>query len=400
MSDIKVTGTPKKYGDGAIRNTKEGKGRFDLIPFEVFHPLIERSDELYHTVDIIDCSPKKIMDDIANERMIDAIIKMTIYSFSDDTIVWGNDNDEMYSTSVMYFDMYCWKMLKELAVHFQKGAEIYGERNCQKGIPKWSFKDSAMRHATQVFNFETDEPHAISAIWNMWMFAWTEIHEKETTKIVENTVKLLKQRTPEEIKKAKELSEARAVLDEMMTKRKELKKQLLNQPTDSTGYLVKKKEIDDMKKFINTLNSFANELNVPIVTAKQEHYTREEVEAIKKEIRNETIEDYLTKKENIKTIIQAIVEKFGNFGVHAIIGALDEFDLYKGDAFSHEFAKFMETQEGKDRAIWWYSPADMFNQLIGRVSDQLGRHDYHDFVPLLLQLNSAYMKFLNNNGKA
>ena len=34
MSDIKVTGTPMTYGDGATRNTKEGKGRFDLIPPE------------------------------------------------------------------------------------------------------------------------------------------------------------------------------------------------------------------------------------------------------------------------------------------------------------------------------------------------------------------------------
>ncbi len=168
-NDIKVTGTPKTYGNGATRNTKEGKGRFDLIPQEVFEPLFTKAE--YLSEEEIDCSPDKIITDIANDDMLMAIIKLTLHAYSDD-----EDLAEPYWFPALSFKFDCWKMLKDLAVHFQKGAEIYGERNCQKGIPLWSFKDSAMRHATQYFNEEEDEPHLISAIWNLWLYAWTEIN--------------------------------------------------------------------------------------------------------------------------------------------------------------------------------------------------------------------------------
>jgi hypothetical protein len=61
----------------------------------------------------------------------------------------------------------------QLAQHFENGAKIYGERNCEKGIPKWSFIDSGMRHATQYLSGRTDENHFIAAIWNFWMLMWT-----------------------------------------------------------------------------------------------------------------------------------------------------------------------------------------------------------------------------------
>ena len=177
-NDIKVTGTPKTYGNGATRNTKEGKGRFDLIPQEVFEPLFTQAE--YLSEEEIDCSPDKIITDIANNDMLMAIIKLTLHAYSDD-----EDPAEPCWFPALSFKFCCWKMLKDLAVHFQKGAEIYGERNCQKGIPRWSFKDSAMRHATQYFNEEEDEPHLISAIWNLWLYAWTEIKNASDDKMNE-----------------------------------------------------------------------------------------------------------------------------------------------------------------------------------------------------------------------
>lgn len=176
--DIKVDGTPKTYGNGATRHTKEGKGRFDLIPHEVFAPLFERVMKL-DTTDpyVVECTPHSIITDIANDRPLDAIIKITIYHYYRDASVLEAIDNNISPESFVHC---CWPMFKDLAVHFQKGAEIYGERNCQKGIPAWSFKDSAMRHATQYFNHEEDEPHLISAIWNLWLLAWTFIHELET----------------------------------------------------------------------------------------------------------------------------------------------------------------------------------------------------------------------------
>lgn len=155
-TDIKVTGSPLQYGNGATRCSKEGKGRFDLIPSEVFAPLFDTydDDKPFHI------SKTAIITDISRGNWIGAIIRLTELHYG-----------SQYGT----FDTACWPMLRDLAVHFQKGADIYGERNCQRGIPQWSFKDSAMRHATQYFMGLDDEPHLISAIWNLWMYGWSEI---------------------------------------------------------------------------------------------------------------------------------------------------------------------------------------------------------------------------------
>lgn len=168
--DIKVTGTPQTYGDGAIRNTKEGKGRFDLIPNEVF---FELRDYIFNNPgDQINYSKLVILDNIAHDEYLFSIIALTIFAYS------KQSHEEKYFISIKEFENCCWEMFKDLAVHFQKGAEIYGERNCEKGIPLWSFKDSAMRHTVQYFNNECDEPHLISAIWNLWMAEWTLLKEE------------------------------------------------------------------------------------------------------------------------------------------------------------------------------------------------------------------------------
>ena len=162
--DIKFTGDPVAFdGVEGKRDPKTGKGRFDLIPTEVYYPLFSKADHDW----LLDCHPASILMEIANEKFIEAIIKMTIYAYA--------KHNEHYAASSSEFWHGVWPMLQDLAIHFQKGAEHYGERNCQKGIPLWSFKDSAMRHATQVFEGKTDEPHSISVIWNCWLAAWTVI---------------------------------------------------------------------------------------------------------------------------------------------------------------------------------------------------------------------------------
>lgn len=169
--EIKFTGDPVKFdGVEGRRDPKTGKGRFDLIPEEVYPALFDRVNKLIGTVDfIIDCREENIFLYIANGSYIDAIICMTLLVYADD-----ENTGHHFSLRKDFYPAF-WKMLRDLAIHFQKGAEHYGERNCQKGIPLWSFKDSAMRHATQVFSGLTDEPHAISVIWNCWMAAWTEL---------------------------------------------------------------------------------------------------------------------------------------------------------------------------------------------------------------------------------
>ena len=51
----------------------------------------------------------------------------------------------------------------------QKGAEHYGERNVDKGIPQHSLIDSGLRHLFKYLRGDKDENHLVAALWNI---AW------------------------------------------------------------------------------------------------------------------------------------------------------------------------------------------------------------------------------------
>lgn len=69
-------------------------------------------------------------------------------------------------------------MLKSLGKVLAEGAEHYGERNWEKGIPQEVFKESASRHYLQWMNNETDEDHAAKLIFNVMGF----IHNRDKNK--------------------------------------------------------------------------------------------------------------------------------------------------------------------------------------------------------------------------
>lgn len=358
--EIKFTGDPVAFdGVEGKRDPKTGKGRFDLIPTEVYYPLFSKADHDW----LLDCHPASILMAIADEKFIEAIIKMTIYSYS--------KHNEDYAASSSEFWHGVWPMLQDLAIHFQKGAEHYGERNCQKGIPLWSFKDSAMRHATQVFEGKEDEPHKISVIWNCWLAAWTVINSKKTDGESDTTTFGL-------------------ALKILHDRRKNAKKELFKFPSDSPEFKEKKNDINEMKKIIKDLIQLSNELNIPVVTAQQTSYTREEVEAIKKEAAEKAIEDFLNNRspENVNRIIKEI-------GSQRIIESIKTIPLAERQLFDTQFADLLSTPKGKERARWFYGPDDLFKDLIDRVENKRGfGKDYRDYLPLLIKLNRAYEEYL------
>jgi hypothetical protein len=65
------------------------------------------------------------------------------------------------------FDLLPTRTLKDLAIHFEKGADKYEQRNWEKGIPISIFVDSGLRHAFQFVEGREDENHLIAAIWNL-----------------------------------------------------------------------------------------------------------------------------------------------------------------------------------------------------------------------------------------
>lgn len=294
--EIKFTGDPVAFdGVEAKRDPKTGKGRFDLIPTEIYRPLFAMAARNW----LIDCNPASIMTSIADELFLKAIIQMTVYSYLDTAKIEGG----IVSTTAFWRSV--WPMLQDLAIHFQKGAEHYGERNCEKGIPLWSFKDSAMRHAAQLFAGKKDEPHAISVIWNCWMAQWTVLHEQQQTDTNNEShmiVNTLKVRTPEEIETARirsmSVDEVIAkVIDILITKRREIKAEQYKYHSDISEYKELNEKQKRLKNIINNLYSACSEIatcsfgtgilkDVHVLNAQIGGNDNDELSAIAKELKS------------------------------------------------------------------------------------------------------------------
>ena len=67
------------------------------------------------------------------------------------------------------YDLLPWGAIHALAQHCQRGAEHYGERNVDKGIPQCSLIDSGVRHLSMYIQGDKEPHHLIAAAWNiMW----------------------------------------------------------------------------------------------------------------------------------------------------------------------------------------------------------------------------------------
>lgn len=59
-------------------------------------------------------------------------------------------------------------VLKRLAIHYERGAMKYADRNWEKGGPLSRHLNSAFRHLNNVLEGDTSEDHYAACIWNLW----------------------------------------------------------------------------------------------------------------------------------------------------------------------------------------------------------------------------------------
>lgn len=59
------------------------------------------------------------------------------------------------------------------SIHFEQGAQKYGENNWQKGIPVHCYIDSAIRHYLKYKRGDDDERHDRAFVWNILCAIWT-----------------------------------------------------------------------------------------------------------------------------------------------------------------------------------------------------------------------------------
>lgn len=171
--DIKMDGEPATFPDGAVRYTKTGKGRFDLIPHEFIDSLIKGVNRFYESID----ESTVLNRNNIQEHMLHAayagdyafavallLIFDPKYSNTNQDSV---DNTEPLTITLSNLLMCMNYMIKELAEYYEICATKYPPDNWKKGIPVQSFRDSGLRHLTKYLMHETDENHRIAFVWNM-----------------------------------------------------------------------------------------------------------------------------------------------------------------------------------------------------------------------------------------
>ena len=154
------SGNRTKYKSGAVRDMKKGKGRCDLLLLNVVLTFLTKYCETnadYETHNILHCLYmfQKTED--------------TDYLYS----ILGYTSEHMFSSK--------YTMLLELSVHFEEGAEKYGIANWKKGIPEWSYIDSAIRHLLKWARGDEDERHDRAFVWNIVCLIWTVENKGENS---------------------------------------------------------------------------------------------------------------------------------------------------------------------------------------------------------------------------
>ena len=180
---IKMDGEKSGFDGGAIRYTKNGKGRFDLIPDDVIADILSYATDRFYGNAVLTASKSSMLEEAyrgdLNDRFTNTVINMVIHHYCAADIVGDVGEEPMMEVSEFCFFKGFYDMLKDLALHYECGAEKYGVNNWKKGIPVTggerggSFMDSALRHLNQYCQDLTDEKHYISCIWNCVCGLWT-----------------------------------------------------------------------------------------------------------------------------------------------------------------------------------------------------------------------------------
>lgn len=151
FGEIQDSGVRQEFETGSVRDTREGKGRFDLIgslasmyfPIApVSHPLGEAINALYE------------------------------YLAQSDISLLGNAYN-LVATNIDIEEGCSGAYLTRLARHYEGGAKKYDARNWEKGQDVMRYFDSAVRHLTKAIQGQTDEDHKAAALWNIIGFAHT-----------------------------------------------------------------------------------------------------------------------------------------------------------------------------------------------------------------------------------
>ena len=147
--EIKDSGNRRKFESGAVRDIEDGKGRCDLLPFDVVGRML-------------DAPCLDFLEEFKRSKDI-SLLLMSVKTF-----VYDHTEHKNIFTAMI-----------EVSKHYEDGARKYSENNWKNGIPIHCYLDSAGRHCIKHLRGDTDEPHDRAYIWNLLCAIWTYIHKPE-----------------------------------------------------------------------------------------------------------------------------------------------------------------------------------------------------------------------------
>lgn len=154
---IKDSGTRQEFPTGAVRDIQKGKGRCDLLPLDVIADCYRADFGMEEPEAMIFDNIQRFMETGLPHHLYNALAEFI-------GIAFGN----------------CWSnMLLEVSMHFEEGAEKYGENNWQKGLPVKCYINSAVRHYLKFLREDSDERHDRAFCWNILCAIWTCKHKPE-----------------------------------------------------------------------------------------------------------------------------------------------------------------------------------------------------------------------------
>lgn len=166
--DIPDSGEREVCESGAVRDVAEGKGRCDLLPFDILEHLFNEygTDDADTDVSLVfSCLHEFLEESLKVHRNEIPCQCHPLYEAIDIFISLAYNN---------YYDA-----VLGLALRYEEGAIKYKERNWEQGLYASRYLSSAVRHLMKWLQGMDDEDHDNAVLWNLVGLIWTLKHKPE-----------------------------------------------------------------------------------------------------------------------------------------------------------------------------------------------------------------------------
>ena len=169
---IKDSGQTREFDTGSHRDMAIGKGRCDLLPeCAVLKVLDCTSKAQGHTVqEHLKEAVRNVMQFKIDITKQDYLVQAAYEALVAVGLSEGDTLENVDLTSTLS----CMSIgLLKTSIHYEVGANKYGENNWKLGQPMHVLIDSGLRHTFKGISGNDDEPHIRAAAWNYLCAIWT-----------------------------------------------------------------------------------------------------------------------------------------------------------------------------------------------------------------------------------